>query len=619
MRLKLQALRETKTNEGLIGQASIQRMLAFLRPRKGLLDLAVVLGAAVVGLLLIHKVFQPGFPPGVDTPLFLHLSWFAQKTLRGSNGGWLDSYWYGGFHPFTTYPPLTYTVIAALATLPGVGLVLAYKGVLLVAYVGTGLATYVLARELGSGRPWSVFAGFLVILAHPLLVALGLWGWLASVVAMPFALLALAGLEHAFHHGRLRFAVWGGIALGAAVLSHHMTAFAFGLGLPTWFLFSFLRYASTRRHLSRVALWFAGATTLVTLWWIIPWLINVLEAGFRREVPGLWTFPLVDYLEAITSADIIAQYAFPSYLGLAFIVVAIGGTIQALVAPSRHTPYAMLLLILVAFSLGEQVNPLLRVRPFDGLDVARFHLYMVPAMALVGLPFLASVGGGIGDLLRLRRAPSWLPAVVSSILAFIVLGQMARDAAVASQRLFQPYQVGSSLQEALDWFAEAGHEGKVLGVGFWHWDDFLLPYDQRRPVVDGWHDEGARNWRTVRPLRLMMWTREIDVPKAYRLLGELDGRYIAIDSCYPGEAPSQFRQALRSEPGLFREVAEFRASFRECEDLFPQVSRSFERFMASLDPSYSVEDERVTTIFQRVPARIVRSGGTPTLFEKSVP
>ena len=377
-----------------------------------LADLAVAVGIGVIGFALIQELWQPGFPPGVDTPLYLHLSWFTQEALQGSQTGWLDPYWYGGFRPFTTYPPVTYGLVGGLAALPGVGLAVAYKGVLLLAYVGTGVATAVLARELGSGRLWGS-------LAHPLLVSIGLWGWLASIAAIPFALLAWAGLERAYHRREIRYALWGGAALGVSVLTHHMTAFAFALGLPMWGLFYLVRYPTARRHLVGVSLRFTAATAVVSVWWIVPWLINLLDAGFRREVPGLWSFPLVQYLDAVSNTDLIAQYAFPSYLGVSFIVLGIGGAVHALVVPSRHTPYAILLLILVSLSLGEQVNPLLRVRPFDGLDVARFHLFMVPVMVVVGLPFLASVGEGIGGLARLRWRSSWLPGAAGALLALV--------------------------------------------------------------------------------------------------------------------------------------------------------------------------------------------------------
>ncbi|MEE8442329.1 MAG: hypothetical protein V3S37_01155, partial [Dehalococcoidia bacterium] len=232
--------------------------------------------------------------------------------------------------------------------------------------------------------------------------------------------------------------------------------------------------------------------------------LNLLEVGFQREIPGNWSFSLDRYLEAITQGDLIGRYAYPTYLGIGLIMMAIGGIVQAVMVPSRATPYVILLVLLVAFSLGEQVNPLLRVRPFDGLDVARFQLYMVPVIAVLGLPFLASLGTAVVGLSRLRRPPQWLSGTIGGVLVALVLGHAAWDGAVASQRLFTPYRVTPAAQQALDWFGQEGHQGKVLGVGFWNWDDFLLPYYLRQAVVDGWHDEGARNWRSVRPLRMMM-------------------------------------------------------------------------------------------------------------------
>ena len=515
-----------------------------------------MLGVAMVVLAVAHNLLRAGFPPGVDTPTFLHMSWFTRETLRG-DGGLVDPYWYGGFSLYTTYPPLSYGLVGLLAAVPGVGLVLTYKVVLLAAHAAIGAATYFLALQLANTRGWAALAALLAVLAYPALVAVGLWGWFSSVVALPFALLAFGLLERAHTGGRRRLSVAGGVALGLSFLAHHMTAFAFGLGLPIWVLFHHWRQPDQRRYLYTLTLLFTGAAVASTVWWVIPWALNLAEAGFERETPGLWSFPLWSYLEALTQRDLIGLYAYPNYIGVGFIALAIGGVIQALVTPSRTTPYAILLIVFVAFSLGEQVNPLVRVWPLSGLDVARFQVYMVPLMVLVGLPFLANLPGAVGELLRARRVPGWPSAVVSGLLVVLVVGQVLWDGALASRRLFHPYRLSLAAGQAVKWLGEDGHEGKVLGVGFWHWDDFLLPYYVGRSVVDGWHDEGAKDWRSVRALRMMMWTREVDIPLAHQLLGELDGRYIAVQDYFAGESPDMFREAFADHPELFGQVADW--------------------------------------------------------------
>ena len=519
-------------------------------------DSSIVMAVSLVGLVVVRHLFLQGFPPGVDTPTFLHLSWFTRETLRGA-GGAVDPYWYGGFRPFTTYPPLSYSLVGTIAAIPGAGFVFVYKVALVAAYLGIGWATYFLARQLGNARPWAALAAVMTVLAYPVMVAAGLWGWFSSLVALPLALMALIMMERAYSGGHIRWAILGGVALGLSTLAHHMTAFAFALGLPGWFLFHFFRQPALRKGLYQATAVFGLAVTVTTAWWIFPWARNLLEAGFQRETPGLWSFPLSNYLGAITQRGLIGFYAYPNYLGIGLIVMGIGGIVQAFLVPSRSTPYAILLVLLVAFSLGEQVNPLLRVRPLDGLDVARFQLYMAPIIVVVGVSFLASVRAAVKGLFRWRESLAWLPAVIGGVLAVAVLGQAIWDGATASQRLFHPYKVTVATQEAINWFGQEEHKGKVLGVGFWHWDDFLLPYYIRQAVVDGWHDEGARNWRTVRALRMMMWTGKVDVPLAYQLLGELDGRYIAVQDYFTGESPAEFRTALGQYPELFAKVADW--------------------------------------------------------------
>jgi len=510
----------------------------------------------VIGLAVARHLLQNGFPPGVDTPTFLHLSWFTQQTLHGY-GGAIDPYWYGGFKPFTTYPPLSYSLVGAIAAIPGMGFVFTYKVALLAAYIGTGLATYYLALQLDNSRGWSALAAVMTMLSYPLLVAVGLWGWFSSVFALPFAILSLALLERCYRRGHSWSAIAGGVAFGAAVLAHHMTAFAFALGLPGWFLFYFWREPDLRSRLYKSIALFVTAIAVTTLWWIIPWMQNMIEADFQRETAGLWSFPLLQYLQAITQRGLIGLYAYPNYMGIVFIVMAVGGTVHSMLYPSRTTSYAILLVLLVFFSLGEKANPLIRVRPLDGLDVARFQLYMMPVISVVALPFLCTVRSLMAGWLRHPRVLPWWPAIATGIVATLVMAPAIWDASAASRQLFQPYQVSPAAQEALDWLSQEGHEGKSLGVGFWHWDDFLLPYYLRRTVVDGWHDEGARNWRTVRALRIMMWSGKVDVPRAYQLLGELDGRYIIVQDYFAGESPDKFRVALGEYPQLFDKVADW--------------------------------------------------------------
>ncbi len=519
-------------------------------------DLLVALAYVVVGLAIAHNVLAQGFPPGVDTPAFLHLSWFTSETLRG-RGGYTDPYWYGGFPAFTTYPPLSYGVVGLLAAIPGVGLIFIYKAALLTSYVGVGYATYFLARQLGNNRAWAALAGALTLAAYPVLVAVGLWGWYPSVVALALALLSLGLLERACQRGSRWLAVASGLVMGASFLSHHMTAGGMALGLPFWFVYLYFTDREQRRVLVRISLTFAAAAIASTIWWIAPWLVNLLQADFHREVPGLWSFPPSAYVQNLARRSLIGLYAYPNYVGIGLTALAIGGILHTFVARTRTLPYAVLLLLLLAVSLGEQTNPLIRLGPLTGLDVARFQFYMAPVIVVVGLPFLSSLGAALQELAGQGKASRWLPRAGSGLVVVLLVGLTAWDGAEASTKLFRTYRLSPETREMVQWLGQEGRDGKVLGVGFWNWDDFFLPYSLHQAVVDGWHDEGARDWRQVRALRVMMWTGDIDAPQVHALLEELDGRYIAIQNYYAGESPKKFREALRTHPELFVQVADW--------------------------------------------------------------
>jgi hypothetical protein len=97
----------------------------------------------------------------------------------------------------------------------------------------------------------------------------------------------------------------------------------------------------------------------------------------------------------------------------------------------------------------------------------------------------------------------------------------------------------------------------VFGFGLGTWDSFLVPYSSGLAHGGGWHDEGARDWRTVRQLRLMALTGQADPYQAHWLLGQLGVRYVMVYEGDSRENPERFRLAFDSNPRLFQKSAEW--------------------------------------------------------------
>ena len=98
---------------------------------------------------------------------------------------------------------------------------------------------------------------------------------------------------------------------------------------------------------------------------------------------------LSTYSSNIVDSSLIGGFVYPSYLGITLLVLATAGTVYALIEARRLAGVAVALLVLVWFSMGADLNPLIRVYPFSALDAARFHLFMVPFMALLGAALTA--------------------------------------------------------------------------------------------------------------------------------------------------------------------------------------------------------------------------------------
>ena len=362
-------------------------------------NVAVFSAFSLLCTLLVWPIFGSDYPPGVDTATFLHLSWVTELAASGQLADpFQDPYWYGGFPYLVAYPPLGYGLVGVISFITRADFISVYVALLVMAHGGLAAATYWLAGEFGLRKPAAALAGVLVALAYPVLSAVFLWGWFTSVLALPLGLVGFMLLERSLRTGRHGPAIWGGLFMALSILTHHMTGISIGLGLVVWFLFHILSGMYRRRQVVIFSGIFAGVTALVVAPWAIPSAIHILDVGFRREIPGLWLPDLTTYRANILDRGRIGDFDYPSYLGTTLTVLAIAGTTYALVEGRRLAGVAITLLVLTWFSMGANLNPLIRVYPFSGLDVARFHLYMVPFMALLGAGLFERVFDGLRDL-----------------------------------------------------------------------------------------------------------------------------------------------------------------------------------------------------------------------------
>jgi hypothetical protein len=503
----------------------------------------------VLGVFLIWPVFGGDFPPGVDTPTFLHLAWVTRLALTGEiSPPWVDPFWYGGRFPYLqAYPPLAYGLVGGVSAVTGVEWVGVYRGVLAVGYVGTGWATAWLAQEMGLARWTALLAGLVALLGYPVLAALGLWGWFTSCVALPLVLLGYGLLERGVWRGKGGWAALGGVCFGLGALAHHMTAFGIGLALLPWGVYALVRGVPGRRQVVRAGAAFMGATGVVALPWGIPFLLHALPVGFRREIPGVWAFPPVLYAWHAISPEYIGRYIYPSYLGGSLVLFGILGLGYAIGEGRRLPGVALVLLCLVWFSLGVGGNPLYRFYPFSGLDTARFSLFLMPFMAILAAAVVDAGARAMG-----RRLPTLAARGVAGVLAVALVALPAKDAWTFRQRI-QPYRVDPQVRDALGWLAThtAPHD-LIFSGGMWFWDTFLIPYLSRRPLVHGWHDEGAPSWRQVGALRGAVWSAHGSVEEVYATLKALGARYVVVgEGLFSPEASGAFRQGLDSHPQGF--------------------------------------------------------------------
>ena len=513
--------------------------------------------AAVTALM--WPMFGPGTPPGVDSPTFLHLGWVTELALTGKlDSVLIDPYWYGGWPYLQAYPPLAYGAIGLLSALSPIPIEISFRIVVFLAYVGLALSVYGLALEFELRRSTAVFAGFLSLLSYPMFVSLGIFGWFSTVVALPFGIAGFLMAERAVRTGERRAAVWSGVLLGGSLLAHHMTGFAFGLGMVPWALYHLASGASPRRRTLRMFGYAAAAAAATAGVWLVFFIMHITAVGFEREVAGNWLVDLNEMGRRALDRAFVGRELYPSYIGLVQVPLAVGGVLYAVVARSRATGAALMLITFTLFAMGQTAMPLIRYYPFSGLDIARFTVFMAPFLALFGALFLESAGADVLATIRAlirRSVPRPAVAVVFGAVAVAVLVVPVQDA-IEARKTLAPITPLPQVELAMEWLrTETPPGARVLNVGFRNWDAWWVPEQSGRPIMDGWNDEGAPEWQTVREVRHMGWFGRVNSLRLYDIMEERETDYVVVYHWHPIDSPALFETALAQDPFLFKRRA----------------------------------------------------------------
>ena len=350
---------------------------------------ALLGGFSLLATVLLWPILGSDYPPGVDTPAFLHLSWVTSLAVKGQLAQPLqDPYWYGGFPYLVAYSPLGFSLIGVASALTGLSVISVYHVAMVTSYAAIGVASYWLGRELGLGWWAAILAGTFVVLAYPVMASLFLWGWFTSVMALPFFLIAYGLIERAIRTHKWQLAAWGALIMSLAVLIHTTTVLSLGLGLSGWFAARLIVDPDNRSALVLYSGLFAGIVALVIAPWGIPFLIHLLDVGFQREVPGIWLTDIGTFGSKAMDSGLIGMYSYPLYLGVLLVALTLAGGAYALLERGRLAGVVVMLLVLTWFGMSANLNPIIRLYPLSGLDTSRFQLYMMPFMALLAAAFV---------------------------------------------------------------------------------------------------------------------------------------------------------------------------------------------------------------------------------------
>lgn len=536
----------TKRHRGVVTSASTRR-----GPRHRVLETMARarwhIALVVVAFVSLIPYFASGDPPGVDAPTFLHFGWVFEQSLLGSGGSFFtDEWWYGGLPYLQAYSPGGYGAAGLLSAITPLEIATAFKLVMAVSLAGTAATTYWLGRTLRLSPLYAFFAAALLLLSYPVIAGVGIFGWLPTLASMPFAMAAYVYVEKWTASRNSRHAMYAGALLGVSLFAHHMTAIAFGIAvsvrLAVFVLDTPTGWRDGWKQVRRSLVLFTAGAAVTSAWWGVPFLVNTISVGFQRELPGNWEFGVSTFATALFDRGRIGVETFPSYIGIVQGVLGIAGAIYAIIYRTRFRGVAIAAVVLFWFSTGASANPLVRVYPFSGFDVSRFAFYVAPLLALLSA---AAVRAAVQSQ-DLRKYPA-LPVVAVAVLLILPVLD-----AVASHEVLEPVDEPQAVTESINWISEnVPADSKILAVGYRNWDGYWIPQRAGTPIMDGWYDEGAENWRNVRDYRLMGWLGNVDADRLHEIMVAEETEYLVIMLWDTTESPRLFQSAVTERLDLF--------------------------------------------------------------------
>ena len=510
-------------------------------------------GYLLISLVVLWPLFSAGAPPGVDAPTFLHLSWVAEQAILGKlDSPFTDPYWYRGFDYIELYPPVSYVLIGGLGALSPVDIEIWYRIVVLFSVVALGTSTFWLAHLFRLELWAAAWAGTLAVLSYPVIANTAVFGSLPAIMALPVGVTSYGLLKLAQERTDLKLGVAGGAVLAATLLTHHMTAVVTGMALVP--LVGVMLWPKRNRRASvKVLGSFAGGFVAVSLMWAAFFVVGLVQIGFRREVAGLWSFDLDVFRSQFLNRNTIGVIVYPYYMGWVQVVLSLAGAVMAFINRDRLMALALSMLLLFWFSLGAEANFLISRFPFSGLDVSRFALYLVPFFAILSAYAVSQSARSVTQVLP--SAPQ-LAKGTAVALAIAVLIVPFSDALSARDAL-DPVESPAEVDVAIDWLVDVGvGEEPIYVIGLGHWDSYWLPARGDIRLIDGWYDEGARNWEEIRVARRMGWTGSVDIERFRSIVADQGARYIAVFQWHRFEGADIFRTELDARPDLFPVAAD---------------------------------------------------------------